>query len=113
MKPEDKAARSTDFDPVRKVSREARSFNLTWLKNGERLTWVQRIGFGIFSLSFLYFGLYAAVELMADILHNDFTIARTLWDLTLAALFALIFLLPGILGLRNVLRFPKVPERLG
>jgi hypothetical protein len=47
-----------DYDPIRKSWRENQTFNVAWMKNGERLTWVQRVGFAIVSLCFFAFGLF-------------------------------------------------------
>jgi hypothetical protein len=38
-----------DFDPIRKSMREGQTFNLAWMKSGEKMTWMQRIGFAIIS----------------------------------------------------------------
>jgi hypothetical protein len=87
------------FDPIRKSHREADSFNVAWWKNGEKLTWVQRIGFAVISLSFFSAGLIFGV--------NAMNYARD-WNLLGAAGWsvpALLFIVPGILGLRSVLRF--------
>jgi hypothetical protein len=98
---------TSDNDPIRRSRREAFSFNVAWLKHGERLTLAQRIGFTILSLFFVLAGVYALTLIAADMVANGLVLLGNLWDLCLATIFALIFLIPGILGLRNVLRFPK------
>ena len=52
----------SDFDPIRKSAREAHRFNDAWLKNGERLTWLQRISFAVGSLFFFMAGIYISAR---------------------------------------------------
>ena len=47
-----------DHDPLLKSQREAPSFNAGWLKNGEKMSMTQRIGFLIVSLSTVGSGLW-------------------------------------------------------
>jgi hypothetical protein len=90
---------SPDYDPIRRSRHEADSFNVVWMKNGERMNWLQRIGFAVFSFLFFSAGL-----LFGTFALNYIRTGRLLgaigWSVP-----ALIFLVPGILGLRNVLRF--------
>ena len=88
-----------DLDPIRKSHREASSFNEAWWKHGERLSWFQRIGYAVFSLAFLAFGLFF-LSITASNLRD--------WDLLGAAGWSIptfLTLVPGAIGLRNVLRF--------
>jgi hypothetical protein len=101
---------TADTDPIRRSRREAHSFNRAWLKNGERLTLVQRTGFAILSLFMLLAGLFAVFNAAADMLDVETSALGVVWDACLGLIFALVFLLPGVLGLRNVLRFPKYPS---
>ena len=72
------------------------------MKNGEKMTWVHRIGFAVFSLFFFASGLYFGALAVGDI--RDGEVLGTLgWIVP-----TLVFLVPGCLGLRNVLRFRPV-----
>ncbi|HTV13957.1 MAG TPA: hypothetical protein VME68_04525 [Acidobacteriaceae bacterium] len=98
-----------EHDPLRKAERETPSFNRAWLKNGENLTILQRAGFTIFSLVFLAMGLFIA--------DAGVIVARG-GDLLSLMVFVGLICVPsslgcltiGILGVRNVLRFPKNPS---
>jgi len=107
MHEEEHIARAHDHDPIRRSWRESHSFNLAWFKHGERLTWTQRIGFAVISLFFLLAGLISLFSIVADMLEDSTRWLGILWDLCLALIFTLVFLLPGILGIRNVVRFPN------
>jgi hypothetical protein len=88
------------YDPLRAVRVDSGSFNRSWLKNGESMPPVQRIGYAIVSLAFIGAGLFllnAGWEVMRS---GDAT--YFLWFLG-----SLSFLSLGALGLRNVLRFKK------
>jgi hypothetical protein len=91
-----------DFDPIRKSSREANGFNSAWMKNGERLTWLQRIGFTVISFFFFTFGIYFGT-LAASYIRDWRVLGAIGWSIP-----ALIFVVPGILGLMNVCRFQPV-----
>jgi hypothetical protein len=100
---DDSVAGHPGNDPIEKTTRETPSFNRAWLRNGESQTVPQRAGFAVFSLLFVAFGLYLAAPALMS--------ARNLDFMTLIFLPASLgFLVVGILGLRNVLRFPKVPR---
>jgi hypothetical protein len=88
-----------DLDPIRKSSGEANSFNNAWMKHGERLTWTQRIGFAIFSFVCLSFGIYFGTDAV-----NEFRSGNVWWGIGFC-LPTLILLVPGVLGLKNALRF--------
>jgi len=90
---------SPDYDPIRRSRQEADRFNVAWLKNGEELSWLQRIGFAVFSLFFFSAGLFFGTLAVTDIHDGEF-VGAIGWSVP-----TLIFLVPGILGLRNVLRF--------
>lgn len=93
-----------DFDPIRKSWRESNRFNSAWLKNGQRLSWPQRIGFAVISLIFFAFGIYFSTLAASDIRYGE-VLGALGWSIP-----ALIYIVPGILGLRNVCRFQ--PRRL-
>ena len=99
----DAFAERPDHDPLEKAKREAPSFNRAWLKDGEKLTTLQRAGFTIFSLLWLAFGLYLARPAVILARNHDFMTV-------ILVPVCLGFLTFGIPGLRNVLRFPKDPQ---
>jgi hypothetical protein len=93
------------YGPLLRTERETPSFNRAWLKDGEKLTVLQRAGFTIFSLFFLAVGLVLAGY--AAMAYEDGSFFALV-----VALVCLFFMAIGILGLRNVLRFPKAsPSR--
>jgi len=69
------------------------------MKNGEKLSWLQRIGFAVFSLIFFSAGLVFGTLAVTDIHDREF-VGAIGWSVP-----TLIFLVPGILGRRNILRF--------
>lgn len=87
------------LDPIRKGHREADSFNVAWWKNGERLTWLQRIGFAVISLAFFSFGLFFAALVINDVRDGEL-LGAIGWSVP-----TFLSLVPGVAGLRNVLRF--------
>ena len=94
---------SRTYDPIQASWSQAGKFNLVWLKGGERLTVLQRSGYTAMSLLFVAFGLY---------LLRDFVLMFRSGDLVFTLIFGgatLFFLTVGIMGLRNVLRFPAQP----
>jgi hypothetical protein len=91
-----------DLDPIRKSSREADRFNTAWMKNGEKLTWLQRIGFAVFSFLLVTFGVLFG-SIAASGIRSGNVLGAVGWSIP-----TLIFIVPGIMGLRNVLRFPPV-----
>lgn len=88
-----------DLDPIRKSRREAALFNETWLKHGEKTTWIQRIGFAVFSLCMFGFRLFFLAIVLSDF-HEMNLLGALGWGVPM-----LLFLVPGALGVRNVLRF--------
>jgi hypothetical protein len=93
-----------DYDPIRKSWREADSYNLTWLKNGEKMTWMQRIGFAIMSLIIFSSGLLVGKLAINSLLNGEFLSLGTI-AVAGGIVVGLFFLILGVLGLRNVLRF--------
>lgn len=100
----DKAEHGVDayrgYDPVQAGWSQSGKFNRAWLKDGERLTSMQRSGYAMLSLLFVAFGLY---------LLRDFVLLFRSGDWTSVLIFGgatFFFLFVGIKGLRNVLRFP-------
>jgi hypothetical protein len=93
-----------DHDPLLKSRREAPSFNAAWLKNGEKMSMTQRIGFLIVSLSTVGSGLWV-VFVAIGFLHRMDVLSLDGIFIAVGILIGLFFLTIGILGLRNVLRF--------
>jgi hypothetical protein len=90
---------SSDHDPITKSRHEADRFNVAWLKNGEKLTSFQRIGFGVFSLFFLLAGCFFGAAAV-DAIREGHMLGACGWSIP-----TLIYVIPGVLGIRNVLRF--------
>ncbi len=88
-----------DYDPLRKSRLEASSFNLAWLKDGQRMTWTQRLGFSVFSFVFLSAGFLFGTYAVSGLLQGE-PLGAAGWLVP-----TIIFVVPGALGLRNVLRF--------
>jgi hypothetical protein len=94
------------LDHLQRSRGEARGFNIAWLKRGEELSWVQRVGFAILSLAYLAVGALLVGMAVASLVHEDEFLYVALESCGVV-LGTLVFLVPGVLGLRNVLRFPK------
>ena len=60
-----------DYDLIRKSWREGKLIDRAWLKDGERLTWTQRIGFAILSLCIFSAGLFLAAFAIAFLRDGD------------------------------------------
>jgi hypothetical protein len=91
-------------DPILKSFREGRSFTSAWLKHGERMTWNQRIGFAIISFLNLSAGVFIGTKALAMMFAGDLFSANTLMRLV-GMIVGLFFVVLGVPGLRNVLRF--------
>jgi hypothetical protein len=85
-------------DPLRTIREEAPTFNLAWLKDGESMPLVQRVGFTIFSLMFCLAGVWLINGSVIEFREHDVIGV-------FSVIGSVIFLIPGILGLRNVLKF--------
>jgi hypothetical protein len=85
------------YDPLQKARDQARAFNEGWLKDGEAMPTIQRVGYGIVSLGFIFAGIFAGTGFWEDFQSRDTTCL--FWGI--AALF-LVGL--GVLGMKNVLR---------
>jgi hypothetical protein len=95
-----------DYDPIRKSWRESRTFNIAWMKSGENMTWTQRIGFAVFSFILFSSGLLVETLAINSIRNGELLSLDTLAALC-GVLAGIFFLVTGLLGLRNVLRFPQ------
>jgi hypothetical protein len=98
-------AKSHDYNPLNSAHKETPNFNRLWLRNGENLKPIQRIGFMVFSLAFLAAGFcfwQASWEFFTD--HSS---GWLFWALGFGFASAFFFCV-GVAGLRNSLRFKKV-----
>lgn len=86
-------------DPLLNVRDQAGSFNATWLKHGECMPFVQRVGFIALSLAFVAAGVFLFSGAWDNLLERDLIFVPFY---AVAALFTAAL---GILGLRNALRF--------
>ena|ERR1700761_1606584 len=91
-------------DPIRENYPGVDRFNLLWLKHGEKMTWIQRIGFATISLLFFSIGLLVETLAINSLFDGDFLSVGTLGSLC-AIVAALFILVLGALGLKSVLRF--------
>ena len=102
--PENLHGQRSGHDPLQAAAGQSDLFNRSWLKNGESMTLIQRMGYTIFSLFFFAAGLYLCQSAMIELRGGD---AMSMCFASIFALASLFFLVIGILGLRNVLRFRK------
>jgi hypothetical protein len=80
---------------------QAGTFNRYWLKDGQSLNGVQRVGYGLFSLMFIAFGTLCGTGLWLSWQDGD-----VVWCL-LWAIGTVPLLFFGGLGLINIFRFRK------
>jgi len=88
------------YDHLQAARTQATAFNAGWLRNGESLSVFRRIGFTIFSVLFVGLGLYLGHFALQSVRDGDFMIV-------IFGPASLGFLIIGLLGLRNVLRFRR------
>jgi hypothetical protein len=93
-----------DYDPIRKSWREGRIVDRAWLKDGEKLTWTQRIGFALVSLCVFSLGLSFATTAIGYLRHGELFSLECM-GAVIGVVAGICLLTLGILGLRNVLRF--------
>jgi hypothetical protein len=96
------------YDPIRALWTQSGAFHSAWLKNGESLSILQRTGYTVFSLLFVAIGLYVSQSAVLSAREGDFT------GLIFGVIFgacSLGFLIFGVLGLRNILRFKREPRK--
>jgi hypothetical protein len=91
------------LDPLESIRREAPSFNQMWLKDGESLLMIQRVGFTIFSLAFFACGIFLVNGAILSFREGS----AVCIFMAVPSPFLLIF---GLLGLRNILRFKPRDE---
>lgn len=93
-----------DYDPIRKSWREGKIVDRAWLKNGEKLTWIQRVGFAILSLCIFSAGLFLITSAVAFLRDADLFSLDSIGAVA-GVVGGICVLTLGVLGLRNVLRF--------
>jgi hypothetical protein len=89
----------SSIDPIQKAHAESQTITESWLKHGERLTPVQRVGHGMLS-----FGYIIACIYFAQTTYEQFT-DRAPLGVFLSSLVTAFFFSFGFMGMRNVLRF--------
>ena len=94
---------NTGYDPLQKAHRESANFNQAWLKNGESLRPIQRVGFIIFSICFLFTAFFFA-DLCWAILREATAANGGFFEGYFFGLAALGFLYLGGRGLKNALK---------
>jgi hypothetical protein len=93
-----------DYDPIRKSWREGKIIDHFWLRDGEKLTWMQRIGYALVSLCIFSAGLLLAASAIASLRDGDLFSLDSV-GAVIGVVGGICVLTLGILGLRNVLRF--------
>ncbi len=93
-----RAATRRRYDPIQALWSQSRTFHTAWLRNGESLNTLQRTGYTVFSLLFVAMGLYLSRFAVMFLRQGDFMIV-------IFGPVSLGFLVFGVLGLRNILRF--------
>jgi hypothetical protein len=83
-----------DYDPLIRSQREAPTFNNAWLKHGETLTLMQRIGFTIFSLVFFLGGITFLALVLVDIRDGE-VVGAVGWSLPRCSFSFQAFLVSG------------------
>jgi hypothetical protein len=94
---------SRTYDPLQPAWSQTGKFNAAWLKNGEHLTVLERSGYTVMSLLFVAFGLYFLRFFVLMFRGGDWVFTSIFGGATF------FFMMIGIMGLRNVLRFPARP----
>lgn len=92
--------RHRNSDPLKLAREDAPAFNRAWLKSGESMRLIQRIGFTLISLLSFLAGLYMLQDAVLRFRSGDVVFV-------FSGLFSAALLFFGYLGLKNVLRFKK------
>lgn len=90
----------SEHDPLQAARNESVALNTGWLKNGESMAPIQRVGYIIISLFFILSGTYTGAAFWEDFKSGD--ASSVLWGFA-----TLFFIGLGVLGLRNSLRFSR------
>jgi hypothetical protein len=93
-------------DPLQAARVDSNAFNTYWLKSGESLVPIQRVGYAIFSIAFLSIGWLFADQCWEGIRDGDL-------ESGLFAVPAIFFLWIGGLGFRNVFRLKHAKGQPG
>ena len=92
---------SHSLDPLLNACNDSDALTTSWLKHGERMNRIQRIGHGMMSILFLLIGLSLANGSLAILADRSYFMSILF---ATAAGFALVL---GLMGVRNVLRFKR------
>ena len=88
-------------EPIARAAADSPRLASSWLKGGESLTPIQRVGHGLISIAYLSAAAFTASGAKDNFQATDGSIFMALcWSI--AGLFFIIF---GTIGLRNVFRF--------
>jgi hypothetical protein len=90
-------------DPIRASWREAPDFNKAWLRNGESLRPMQRVGFVLISILFLCFALFCSNACRLNIVEGTVKDGGLFWSYFFG-LATLIFSYLACAGLKNALK---------
>jgi hypothetical protein len=93
-----------EYDPIHKAIRQSPNVWAVWMKNGEGMTWPQRIGFALISFCSFSSGLLFATLAIGSLRNGDLFSLESI-GAAIGVVAGICFLIVGILGLRNVLRF--------
>jgi len=91
------------YDPLRSASKESADFNIAWLKNGETLRPVQRVGFVVISMLFLGGAFFWANACWITFQDGQVAQGKFFWAYFFGVA-ALVFLVLGCIGIRNALK---------
>ncbi len=94
------ASTRTGYDPLQAARDQSGSVNKNWLKNGELMSPIQRVGNSIVSLAFILSGAFTASVFWEDFSSRDATCL--FWGFA-----TLFFVGLGCLGLGNALRLKR------
>ncbi len=88
------------FDPLQRARDQSGAFNEGWLKSGKSMPPIQRVGYGVVSLGFIFAGIFTGTGFWEDFQSRDATCL--FWGIA-----TLFFLGLGILGMKNSLRISR------
>jgi hypothetical protein len=94
-----KLFRPQSYNPLREAAINSPTLTESWLKGGESLSLVQRVGHGLFSMVFIGIGLFLGGSCWDGVQASDF------FNVLFFGGASLFFLYFGLRGMRNVFRF--------
>lgn len=97
--PKKELVRSQSYNPLREAAVDSPTLAASWLKGGESLSPIQRLGHGVFSIVFASMGVFLGGSCWDGVQAGD------LFNVLFFGAASLFFLYFGLRGLRNVLRF--------